>query len=133
MFQTIDALRSGKVFWRSLENVRRPPFDPMLSGNSATLEDQARGLVLLVAPSDDEAPDQRLFVQLRDMANDAILVDAVLDGELRYLSGEALGVPADEVAAAEALTMFGPEIKSGEWKILLGSEEGAFDDDEQVE
>lgn len=132
MFQTIDSLRVGKVFWRSLEAVRRPPFDPMSSGHSATLVDQDRGLALLVAPSDDEAPDQRLFVQLRDVANDAILVDAVLDSEFQYLSGEALGLPADEVAAAEALTMYGPEIKTGEWTIMPG-DEGAFDDDDQAE
>lgn len=123
MFQTADALGAGRFFWQSLEKLRRPPYDCVASGRAATLFDQDQGLALILAPTDDDEPteDRRVFVQLRDVPNDAVLVDATLNVDFHYLRGEALGVPADELAAAETLAMYIPGL-NGDWVIAESGE-----------
>lgn len=128
MFQTVDAMSGGRFFWQSLEKLRRPPYDCVLSGRSATLFDPSQGLALILAPSDDIEPeaDRRVFVQLRDVPNGEVLLDATLNTNYQYLCGEALGVSSDELAATEALAMYMPDLR-GEWVIT----EGGDDEDEQ--
>lgn len=133
MFQIADSMADGRFFWRALERLRRPPFDCMSSFRSATLGGPAHGLALILAPSDDtgSADDRRVFVQLLDIANGEMLVDAMLNGNLQYVRGNALGVSADEMAAAETLTMFGSDLL-GDWAVVEGglldelNEEGEY-------
>lgn len=131
MFQTADSMTGQRLFWQSLEKHRRPPFDCVASGRSATLTDADQGLALIVAAEDDLDPGvrPRVFVQLLDVPNDALLIDATLDDDLHYLRGSALGTPADELAATETLAMFLPDL-GRDWEMVESGEPEADDDGE---
>ena len=132
MFHTADALGAGRFFWQSLLKLRRPPYDCVMSRRSATLLDSGRGLALVLVPSDEMEPKEecRVSVQLLKVSTNEMLVDATLSGDLQYLHGKALGLPADELAAAETLSMYANGLR-GDWVIAEGTE--AMDEDDQHE
>lgn len=129
MFQTVDAIADGRYFWRSLEKLRRPPFDCTISGLAATLADAKQGLALIVASSDDGQP-RRVFVRLLDVPSGDVIVDATLNGDFTYRDGLALGMPADEVAATEALSMFAGDV-GGDWAMVASGEPESDEEEEE--
>lgn len=122
MFELVDSIGAGRYFWESLLRVRRPPFDCGFSNVSATLLNKDKGLALILAPSGTTPGEDRcMFVQLRDVTGDEVLIDVTLDDDLKYLRGEALGQSADELAASETLAMYAPDL-DGEWEIVESGE-----------
>lgn len=130
MFQTFDDLDTGRVFWRSIVGLRPVPYDCVASGQAATLTDGERNLVLVVAPTDDDGDERKVFVQLRDVSCGDSLLDVTLDERLRYLDGTALGSPVDEVGAADALRLIAIDMGAAQWEIVESGDDTQGDDDE---
>lgn len=124
MFELVDSMGAGKYFWESLENLRRPPCDLMSSGVSATLLNERKGVALILAPATDvdDADERCLYVQLRDLGDQEVLLDVTLDANLHYLKGQAMGIHADELAASETLAMYGPDLLAAQWEIVESGE-----------
>lgn len=121
MFELVDSIGAGRYFWEALQRTRRPPFECGFTNVSAALLNKDRGLALILAPSEMPGGERCVFVQLRDVTEGEVLIDVTLDGDLKYLRGSALGLPADELAATETLAMYAPDL-IGEWEIVESGE-----------
>ena len=103
----MDMMRecNGQVFWNTLVGIKRPPVDLTSSQITLSCGDRYAGASLMVAAGADSGR-QEVLVRLLDGDNQ-VLVNAILDGKLQYLRGSSFGVPADDVASATTLSMFG--------------------------
>lgn len=131
-FETMESMHAGRHFWRTLERLRRLPFDCVETGRSATLVDKTKGLALLVVPQDLAGSSQGFLVVVRllDVPNEAVLVDASLDQDLNFIEGSAFGQQADELAASETLSMCGAGIY-GDWELVAEGEPIAEEDEDE--
>lgn len=113
MYQTIDEINKGALFWRSVVRAWPAPFCPD-DVDSFGLS-FAGDVMLTVCWNSEQGDERRRLVRLVQ-GDDEELLSVFLTDQWEYVRGESLGMLVDEVAAVSSLRLFAAE-PVGPWYV----------------
>ena len=118
MFETLDRVASGSLFWSRLLALNTPPFDPACSTQTGYCFGAGAKHALIISSNDLPGSSLRVSVMLRDIESEDAAVEAELDEDHRFVSGKLWGAPSDEVGVSDLLSGYAVFFVGSEWQLV---------------